>query len=95
MKFQLSNEILNHNGRVLYRVQALQNFNDVKAGDLGGYVESEANLSQDGNCWIYNNAKVFGNAKVFENARIFDEVQVAGNAEVYGESVFNEDLIIW
>lgn len=46
-------------GRILYRIKALKDFKDdelyqdVKAGDLGGYVEKEKNLSQEGNCWVY------------------------------------------
>lgn len=34
----------------VYQIKALKDFNDVKAGDLGGYVASEDNLSQEGNC---------------------------------------------
>lgn len=45
---------------MLYRIQALKKFAIVKAGDKGGFIEKESNLSQDGNCWIYDNAKVYG-----------------------------------
>ncbi|MBB4077294.1 hypothetical protein GGR08_001625, partial [Bartonella fuyuanensis] len=31
--------------------QALKDFDDIKAGDLGGFIEKEVNLSHDGNCW--------------------------------------------
>ena len=31
---------------------------NVKEGDIGGYIESEDNLSQAGTCWIYDEAKV-------------------------------------
>ena len=44
--------------RTLCRIKALKDFGDVKAGDLGGYIEDYKNLSHDGNCWIYDNAKV-------------------------------------
>jgi hypothetical protein len=37
-----------------YRLKALKNFLDVKRGDLGGYVEGYYNLSQSGDCWIYD-----------------------------------------
>lgn len=57
-------------GRTLYRIHALKDFNDVKAGDLGGYIETEGNLSQDDNCWIYSNAQVFDSVKIRDNARI-------------------------
>ena len=48
----------------LYRIKALKDFSDVRVGDLGGYIERKENLSQKGNCWVYNNACVFGNAKI-------------------------------
>lgn len=66
----------------LYRIKALKDFNDVKKGDLGGYVEGEKTLSQLGNCWIYDNAVVRDNAKVRHNAQIYDKAIVMGNAEV-------------
>lgn len=33
-------------GGTIYRIRALKDFGDVKAGDLGGYIEKEENLSQ-------------------------------------------------
>lgn len=67
-------------GTKLYRVRALKNFDNVKKGDIGGYIESTDNLS------IYDNAWVSGNAWVFGNARVSDEARVSGNARVYGEA---------
>ena len=52
------------NNVVLSRIVSLREFGNVKAGDLGGYIEGEHNLSHDGNCWVFNNAKVFNNACV-------------------------------
>lgn len=69
------------NCRTIYRIQALKDFSDVRKGDLGGWVESEDNLSQEGNCWIYDNACVCDNAKVRDNACVRD------NAKVYGKSL--------
>lgn len=40
----------------------------MKAGELGGYVEKEENISQDGNAWVYGNAEVSGNARVSGDA---------------------------
>lgn len=47
-------------GKKLYRIQALKDFNGVKAGDVGGYIENESNLSQSGNAWVYGDAQVCG-----------------------------------
>ena len=73
----------------LYRIRALKDFGNVKAGDIGGYIEKEENLSQKGICWIYDNAEIYGNALVYDNAkvcysaRVCDNARVCGNAKVY------------
>ena len=51
-------------GWKLFRIKALISFGSVDAGDLGGYIHTEDNLSQEGNAWVSGNAKVWGNAKV-------------------------------
>lgn len=55
-KFELTTDNKIHFGRKLFRIKALVSFGNVKAGDLGGYVESEKNLSQSGNAWVCGNA---------------------------------------
>lgn len=70
----------------IYRIKPLKDFGDVKAGDLGGYIEKEENLSQEGNCWVYDNAKVRGNAQVYDNAQVFGETQVGGKAQIFGNA---------
>ena len=73
-------------GKKLYRVQALKDFDGVKAGDTGGYIESESNLSQSGNAWVSGNALVYGDAWVSGDARVSDNAWVSGNALVYGDA---------
>lgn len=76
-------------GIILYRIQAERDFGDVKKGDLGGYVQSEENLAQQGNCWIYEDSMVYEQARVSENATIRYGGKVHGHARVYGNaSVF-------
>ena len=82
-ELMLDNKI-EHEGRTLYRIKALKDFGNVKAGELGGYIQNEDNLSHDLNCWVYSNAKVFDNAKVYDNAKIYGSAFVCGNAKVYG-----------
>lgn len=89
IKYELTNSMTSSGGRILYRIKALKDFGDVKAGDLGGYVESEDNLSHEGTCWIYDNAKVYDNAYVSRSATIYDNAKVYNNAVVSDEaSVF-------
>jgi len=80
-KYELTNETISFENRKLFRIRALKDFGNVKAGDLGGYVESENNLSQEDNCWIYENARVYGNAEVSN-----DDI-VSGNARVYDDAM--------
>ena len=72
-------------GWKLFRIKALISFGSVDAGDLGGYIYTEDNLSQKGDAWVSDNAKVWGNAKVSGDAKVW------GNAEV---SDF-EDVIVF
>lgn len=67
-KFELTADKIKSNGVTLHRIKALIDFGDVKAGELGGYVEKETNLSQYGGAWVYRHAQVFGNAWVCSNA---------------------------
>ena len=91
-KYELvKDDCIIHEGITLYRIKALKDFYDVKAGDLGGYVQSENNLSQYGKCWVYEYAKAYENAIVLEDAKIYDNVKVYGTAKICGHSkVYND-----
>lgn len=72
---------------------------DVKAGDLGGFVESYENLS--GDAWVAGNAKVYGNARVFgealisRNARVFENASVYGDARISGSAWVRGNAEVW
>jgi carbonic anhydrase/acetyltransferase-like protein (isoleucine patch superfamily) len=69
--------------KTLYRIRALRSFSNVKEGEIGGYVQSESNLSHAGCCWIYDDAKVYDNAKVYNKARICGRSEIYDEAEIY------------
>ena len=50
MDYEMKYELIPSDREGFYRVKALRDFNDVKKGDIGGYVEGEKNLSQYGDC---------------------------------------------
>ena len=85
-KYKLTDETINVNGKTLYRIKSLKDFGNVKKGDKGGFVEKEENLSQSGDCWVYDNAKVYNNAKVFDYADIYGNAEIFGNAIVSGKA---------
>lgn len=82
-KYELTTETLQLAGRTLHRIKALRDFGSVKAGELGGWIESEENLSQADNAWVYNNAKVFDKARIYGDAAVSDNATVCDNAIVY------------
>ena len=51
-------------GWKLFRIKALISFGSVEAGEIGGYIHKEENLSQEDAAWVSGNAKVWGNAEV-------------------------------
>lgn len=94
-------------GRKLYRIEALKDFGVVKAGELGGYIESENNLSFDGEAWVCENAEVFddaricndalinGNARIYGNAIVSNKAAVGGNALIYGNALICDEACVY
>ncbi len=79
-KFELTSEfVTNVLGTKLFRIKALIEFGNVKAGDFGGYIEKEDNLEHSGNAWVYGNARVYGDA---------DFATVHGFGSVYRTTTF-------
>ncbi len=84
-KFEIvRSDSININDVDLYRIRALIDFGDVCAGDFGGYIQHEKNLSQSGDAWVYDDARVYGNAQVYGNARVSGDARVA-----------NKHCIVW
>ena len=75
-------ELIHSDIEGLFRIKALKCFGGVMIGEIGGYVESENNLSQLGDCWIYDNAIVRDNARVEDNAQVYGDAEVCGDAIV-------------
>ena len=93
-KYEFTEETLEHNGHILHRIKSLRDFGNIKAGQLGGWIEKEENLSHEDTCWAYQNAKVYDNAVVKDNAKVFGEAMVFGYANIGGNAmVFGEAMV--
>lgn len=86
----------------VYRIVATKNFETVdgrivEKGEPGGWIESALNLSQDGRCWIDDDAVVLGNGGVTDNALVADEVMCEGilqdNAIARGKACIEDGAI--
>lgn len=82
-KFRLlTDDIIFWKAHTLYRIQYKKDVCDfISAGDLGGYLESIDNLSEEGDCMVIGDAKVWGNSTVSGNAR------VSGGAQIYNSNI--------
>ena len=86
MKYKLTKNKKTIKEITLYQIEALKDFSDIKKGDLGGWIEKESNLSQQGDCWVSCRARVYGRAMVCDNAQVSGDAWVYGRARVYGDA---------
>ena len=85
-KYKITKTKKEYYGKVLYQIEALKDFSNVKKGELGGWIEKESNLSQENSCWVSDNAWVFGDARVSDNAMVYGNARVSGDAWVFGDA---------
>jgi len=91
--FELTEEsIVNDNGVTLYRIRCTIPVKDVQVGDLGGFVQSEDNIT--GWAWVADDAQVFENARARDNALIENNAKLYGNCEVSGDARISENADI-
>ena len=83
-KYEMTNITMEFEERTLYRIRALKNFRNVKAGDLGGWVSGKHNLSQEGDCWIYDEAKCMDNARMYHNSAMYNNAVMCDFSEMHG-----------
>ena len=85
-KYILTDDVIDFNGHTLHRIKAVRDFDCVKAGDLGGFIESEKNLDHDGDAWVTGDAVVSGDAWVTGDAVVTGSALVTGSAHVSGDA---------
>ena len=92
----MTEETIQWQGHTLHRIEATRRSQWAKAGQKGGFVESEDNLK--GEAWVTDDAKVWGkarvagralvgiNAQVCDSATVDDDAFVGGNAIICGNA---------
>ena len=94
-KYEFTDETKEIDGRILHRIVATKDFyrgnriSIVMKGDLGGFIESEDNLSHDGGSWVMNDSCVY------ERAHIIGNALVGGCAHVHGNSLVSEHAYVY
>ena len=84
-KYVMTDETINFDGHILHRIKRLSD------GRLGGFIESESNLSQKGSCWIEQRCMVYENARVRDDAAVdcdaWGDTVISGNALIHDNAV--------
>lgn len=93
-KYGFTGETKVVDGVTLKRIVAKKNFGRVFKGDVGGWIEKRANLSNGGFCWVSDDAMVYGDAVVSDNASVCYNAIVRGNAMVAENSVVSGFSIV-
>lgn len=101
-KFEIT-DITHEKYPFLHRIRALRDIgSEVKAGDLGGFVESESNLSAEAgdDAWIFDDAIAAGEGYVDKGSVLRDRAVVCDNAyvshstEMSGDSRAEDDAYL-
>ena len=90
----LSDDTVTVNNVTLRRIRALKDFGTIKKGTLGGYIESDNNLSHSGTAWVHDTAKVFGDALVTDDAQIHGDTIIKDKALVENDAFVTDNAII-
>lgn len=105
-KYELTEDTKTYNGKTLHRIKATKSFGSITTRTLGGWIESEKNLSHDGDCWVgeeaivcddasvRTDAFVYGEAIVSERATINGDARIYGQAQVSGLSLISDNVHI-
>ena len=96
-KYEMTEDYIEHKGHTLRQIRALKKIPQwgIKKGELGGYIESENNLSQNGNCWVEEGSYVYDRAIVYENALVCGTARVFGYAGIAEESTISENACVY
>ena len=101
-KYEFTGEVKSIDEKMLHRIRAVRDIpeHNVKAGDLGGWLETEENLSHNGAAWVMNSAYVMGKARVMgkalvaDSALVMDSAYVTGKARVTGKALVADSAYV-
>jgi len=83
-------------GTTVYRIIALRDFGNIKAGTRGGFIAAPENLSHKDNCWVADEAIASGFSQVKKDAvlsgcaRLYGFAWIGGNASVSGNAIMTD-----
>lgn len=94
-KYDFTGKTLIHHETKYRQIISLKSFENVSVGDVGGWIETEKNLSHFGNCWVKDNSKIGEDALVYGNAIVEGNSIVLGNSHIFGSARISENVIVY
>jgi hypothetical protein len=93
MKYEFTGEVKYIGRKILHRIRAVRDIPEyeIKSGDMGGWLETEKNLSHNGSAWVTDSAVVMDEAFVTGDARVTDSARVTGLPLVAGNALVMEN----
>lgn len=87
-------ELLKEPSKPFYRIRALIDIPHwgVKAGDLGGLVESEECLSQDGTSWIDETSQVEKNVRIKRWVYVGEKTCIGGKVTIESTRIYDSSI---
>lgn len=67
-----------------YRIKATSNFDDVKVGDLGGFIEDASCLDEASMSWIYDRGVILKGSTLYDNVKVRGKSIIGNNVNLYG-----------
>lgn len=90
--YQLTSEMMMFQGVKLYRIELTEDCRWGSAGDKGGWIQSESNLT--GDAWVSKEGKVFNLAQIRGTAEITGNAIIKEHAQIYGKAKISKFAII-
>lgn len=78
-----------------FKIKSLKDFSNVRKGKIGGYIGGYHNLSQEGDCWVYDTARISRRAKVTGNVKIKNDSLVTDYAIVSGDAIISGKTMVF
>lgn len=92
MKYELTSNFVIFNGIKLYQIRALENKNNIKKGDLGGYISKKSKVTLTDRGWIGKNSYVINS--IISGSIYIKENVIIWNSYINGEMWINNNVKI-
>lgn len=94
-KFSMTNDKRYFQGFQLTQIVAEEDIpkHGVKKGDVGGWIESESNLSQQGTAWVRSGSYVYGHSRVAGDVLVEGNSRIGTESELQGRGVVRDSTL--